>query len=72
MPTGAALLGIAMVPLTGAVLVVASAVSFWYLLPKNGKVHPLVGLPGVDAYLPVFITNGFALGVVMMLSAITR
>jgi hypothetical protein len=61
-----------MVPLIGAVLVVVSGFSFWYLLPKDGKVHPLVGLPGVDAYLPVFLTNGFALGVVMMLSAMTR
>jgi hypothetical protein len=60
-----------MVPLIGAVLVVVSGFSFWYLLPKDGKVHWLVGLPGVDAYLPVVITNSFALGLVMMLSALT-
>jgi hypothetical protein len=57
-----------MVPLVGVILLAGSVFSFWYLLPKNGQVHWLVTVPGVDAYLPVFITNGAALGVIMMLS----
>jgi hypothetical protein len=61
-----------MVPVIGVVLVAASAGSFWCLLPKNGQVHRLAEMRFVDAYLPVCITSGFALGVVMMLSAVLR
>jgi hypothetical protein len=60
-----------MIPFIGAVVVGTSAFSFWWLLPNQGKVHWLATTAGLDAYLPVFITSGFALGVVMMLSALT-
>jgi hypothetical protein len=59
-----------MVPGIGVILLIVSGGSFWWLLPKNGKTHWLAAIPGIEAYLPVFITSGLALGVVMMLSAV--
>jgi hypothetical protein len=59
-----------MVPLIGVILLIASGLSFWWLLPKDGQPHWLAAIPSIEAYLPVCITSGLALGVVMVLSAL--
>jgi hypothetical protein len=57
-----------MIPIVGGALLFFSGLSFWYLLPKNGQVHPLVTIPSIEAYLPVMIISGASLGLVMLLS----
>lgn len=36
-----------MLTITGAALVASTSAGFWYLLPRNGKEHPLVRNNGV-------------------------
>lgn len=59
-----------MTALLGVALLVASAISFWYLLPENGETHWLFNVPGLQPYIAIFIISGAALGVVMMFAAI--
>jgi hypothetical protein len=59
-----------MIPGIGVILFIASGLAFWWLLPKDGKTHWLAAIPSIEAYLPVCITSGLALGVVMMLSGV--
>ena len=59
-----------MTALLGVVLFAISSVSFWYLLPEGGEAHWLFSVPGVAAYLPIFIISGAALGIVMIFAAV--
>ena len=63
--------GILVIPLFGAILVVISALAFWYLLPRNGQPHWLATTASIEAYLPAVIIGGFALGIVLVLSLVT-
>ncbi len=65
-PLGANMLGI-----LGLLITCVSAGTFWYLLPKNGQVHRIVTMPGLDQLLPVSLVSGFAIGVTMFISAFT-
>ena len=59
-----------MIPGVGIILFILSGISFWWLLPTDGRTHWLAAIPSIEAYLPVCIVSGLALGVVMMLSAV--
>ena len=39
-----------MLTITGAALVASTSAGFWYLLPRNGKEHPLVRNNGVGLH----------------------
>jgi hypothetical protein len=50
----------------GAALVVATGASFWYFLPRNGQVHPLVERFDGGSMITLVIMTVFTAGVVMM------
>lgn len=52
----------------GAVLVVGSGVGFWSILPRNGKVHPLVEKFDGGSLITLAIMTIFTVGVVLLWS----
>lgn len=50
----------------GAALVGGASVSFWYFLPRNGQVHPLVEKFDGGSIITLAIMTIFTTGVVMM------
>jgi hypothetical protein len=55
-----------MLTIIGATLVVGTAAGFWYLLPRNGKEHPLVENSGVGSMVTIVILTLFIVGVAVM------
>lgn len=60
-----------MLGILGLLITGVSAGAFWYLLPKNGEVHPIVTMPFLDQLLPVSLVSGLAIGITMFISAFT-
>ncbi len=60
--------GVGLVVLGGATLV-ATAVVFWALLPRGGKLHRWANTE-LEPYISVAICAGIALGFTMLLSGI--
>ncbi|HEX3342017.1 MAG TPA: hypothetical protein VHT68_22920 [Pseudolabrys sp.] len=50
----------------GAMLVVVTGAFFWYLLPRNGRVHPFARNSNVGSWITVTIMTVFTFGVVML------
>ena len=63
--------GANMLAFLGLVITTVSGGAFWYLLPKNGEVHRLVTLPGLDQLLPVSLVSGLAIEITMLISGFT-
>ena len=61
-----------MIPLIGAVLLAASAFAFWMMLPNGDEIHWLMKMPSIEAYVPVIIISGIAVGVVMLFSVLVN
>ena len=55
-----------MLTIIGAALVAGTSTGFWYLLPRNGKVNPLVRNPGVGSIVTVAILTLFVVGVAVL------
>jgi len=60
-----------MLGVSGFLITGVSVWAFWYLLPKNGEVHPIVTKPFLDQLLPVSLVSGLAIGVTMFISGFT-
>jgi hypothetical protein len=52
---------------TGVAVLVITAATLWYCLPRNGKPHRLVGTE-LEPYVPVALVCGVALGGSLILS----
>lgn len=52
--------------ISGAVLVFLSSAVFWYLLPRKGKVNPLVTNSDVGSLVTIAIMTGLTFGVVIL------
>jgi len=50
----------------GAALAAGAGASFWYFLPRNGQVHPLVERFDGGSMITLAIMTVFTTGVVMM------
>ena len=50
----------------GAALAVGAGVSFWYFLPRNGQVHPLVEKLDGGSLITLAIMTTFTIGVVLV------
>jgi hypothetical protein len=50
----------------GAALVAVTSATFWYFLPRNGRVHPLVENFDGGSMITLAIMTLFTTGVVMM------
>ncbi len=50
----------------GAALVVATCAFYWYLLPRNGAVHPLVRNSDVGSMITIAIMTMFTFGVALL------
>ena len=51
--------------LIGAGIFGLTALLFWQILPRNGKVHPLIGTPW-EPYVALLFVGGFGAGVGMI------
>ncbi len=54
----------------GVALVIVSCAGFWYLLPRNGKVHPLVEKWDGGSMLTLVLMCTITLGFVLVLEAL--
>jgi hypothetical protein len=54
----------------GVALVVVGCASFWYLLPRNGKTHPLVENSDVGSMVTIGIMTVVTLGTVILAAGI--
>ena len=52
--------------LSGAALTGGGAASFWYLLPRQGRVHPLVRNSDVGSMVTIGIMTGVTFGLVLL------
>jgi hypothetical protein len=57
-----------MLAILGIAIAGVSAWTFWYLLPRDGKVSWIVTAPVLESILPLGLIGGFALGVAMIMS----
>jgi hypothetical protein len=55
-----------MLTVIGAAMVAGTSAGFWYLLPRNGKEHPLVQNNGVGSMVTIVILTLFIVGVAVM------
>jgi len=53
--------------ITGAVVLVLTAIVFWYCLPRDGKTHRFVGTE-LELYVGVAFCSAIALSFTLMLS----
>jgi hypothetical protein len=53
----------------GVFLLAVSGASFVYFLPRQGKVHPWVGLPVVDSVIPLSLMTGAVFGTAALVMA---
>ena len=52
--------------ISGTALVGVGGASFWYLLPRNGQVNPLVKNSDVGSMITIAIMSGLTFGVVIL------
>ena len=55
---------------SGAVVTAAGAGSFWYLLPRNGAIHPLATKPVFDQMIPISILTAVSIGIMLIVDGI--
>jgi len=56
--------------ISGVALVGASGGSFWYLLPRNGRVHPLVANSDVGSLITIAIMTLLTAGIAFLAAGI--
>jgi hypothetical protein len=52
----------------GAILIIGPSIGFWYLLPRNGQVHPFVNALDGGSMITLAIMTLFTVGLVMMIA----
>jgi hypothetical protein len=58
--------GRTMLAILGLMIVTATVLMFWRLLPKNGVIHPLATAPFLESIIPIGLIAGLSFGLVMM------
>jgi len=56
--------------IVGAVAIVADGVSFWWLLPRAGEVHPMVRNTDVGSMVTLAIMSVLTFGAVMLFAGL--
>jgi hypothetical protein len=56
--------------IVGASLIVMASTFFWYLLPRNGQVNPLVKNSAVGSMVTIAIMGALTFGVCVMFSGL--
>jgi hypothetical protein len=56
--------------ISGAALVVASSAFYWYLLPRDGQVNPLVKNSHVGSMVTITIMCFFCIGIALLLDGL--
>jgi hypothetical protein len=54
--------------LSGIGLVAVGGASLWYMMPTNGRTHPLAKLPILDSMIPVAIISALTIGLALIIS----
>lgn len=57
--------------LSGLVVAGAGSAGFWYLMPHNGRVHPLAKMPVLDWLLPTLLVGALAFGASLIVAGLT-
>ncbi len=52
--------------ISGAAMLVVTCAFYWYLLPRDGKVHPLVQNSDVGSMITIVIMGMFTFGVALL------
>ncbi len=52
--------------LSGFILAGAGGTGFWYLLPRDGRVHPLAVMPVLDWLLPTLLVGAVVTGLALI------
>ena len=56
--------------ISGAAMVVVTCGFYWYLLPRNGKVHPFVQNSDVGSMVTIAIMAMFTFGMALLLEGL--
>jgi hypothetical protein len=56
--------------LSGLVVAGAGSAGFWYLKPRDGRVHPLAVAPVLEWLLPTLLVGALVLGVLLIVSGL--
>lgn len=56
--------------LSGVALMVLSSGGFWYFMPSNGVVHPLVKKPFFDSFVTIAIMTTMFVGLALIAETI--
>ena len=56
--------------LSGIVVSAAGTAGFWYLKPRNGRLHPLTVVPVLDWLLPTLLVGILVFGVALIVSGL--
>jgi hypothetical protein len=56
--------------ISGAALVSVGSGSFWYLLPRNGRVHPFVENSDVGSMVTIAIITALTFGLVLLFAGL--
>ena len=56
--------------ISGAALVGVGGASFWYLLPRNGRVHPFVQNSDVGSMVTIAIMTAVTFGLVILFAGL--
>jgi hypothetical protein len=54
-----------MIPIAGPILLVATAVLLWYMLPKHGRTNRWATAPVLQALIPIVIVSMFGIGLIL-------
>ena len=54
----------------GAALTIASVAFFWYLLPRNGEVNPLVKNSDVGSMVTIGIMSTLSIGIAILVGGL--
>jgi hypothetical protein len=54
-----------MIPVAGPIVLIATAMFLWYMLPKQGRPHRWRTAPVLQALIPIVIVGMFATGLIL-------
>ncbi len=59
-----------MLTIAGAVVLVATCIAYWRLLPRNGKVHPLLKTTDISSMVTIGIMTLVTFGTALVLDGL--
>jgi hypothetical protein len=60
-----------MAAVIGILILLGACAAFWYLLPRNGVVHPLMQAPFLDVIIPLMLVINVPIAVALIILRLT-